>query len=119
MPANLHFGTGNPVADQLVGHAYPAHISPESIAQPLAQTAPVAAIEYGARSSVPAKTRDDIVALDAVIRQTIEEAILVCDGSVPKAARALDVSPSTLYRRLQSWAANDAKLREKSGPQAA
>jgi DNA-binding NtrC family response regulator len=26
------------------------------------------------------------------------------DGSVPKAARSLDVSPSTLYRKLQGWA---------------
>ncbi|MFZ9500416.1 MAG: sigma-54-dependent transcriptional regulator [Beijerinckiaceae bacterium] len=41
--------------------------------------------------------------LETVIRQTIEEAIARCGGSIPKAAAALDVSPSTLYRRLQAW----------------
>ena len=25
-------------------------------------------------------------------------------GSVPKAARVLDLSPSTLYRKLEAWA---------------
>jgi two-component system repressor protein LuxO len=41
--------------------------------------------------------------LETVIRETIEQAIERCGGSIPKAAAALDVSPSTLYRRLQSW----------------
>ena len=41
--------------------------------------------------------------LDVVIRETIEYAIARCGGSIPKAAAALTVSPSTLYRRIQSW----------------
>ena len=41
--------------------------------------------------------------LDIVIRETIEYAIARCGGSIPKAAAALTVSPSTLYRRIQSW----------------
>ncbi len=43
--------------------------------------------------------------LDLVIRETIEFAIARCGGSIPKAAAALTVSPSTLYRRIQTWEA--------------
>lgn len=41
--------------------------------------------------------------LDLVIRETIENAIAQCGGSIPKAAAALEVSPSTIYRRIQAW----------------
>jgi two-component system, repressor protein LuxO len=41
----------------------------------------------------------------AEIEQTVIEATLARHGgSVPKAARVLDISPSTLYRKLESWA---------------
>ena len=41
----------------------------------------------------------------AEIEQTIIEATLARHGgSVPKAARELDVSPSTLYRKIEGWA---------------
>ncbi|PNH77820.1 quorum-sensing sigma-54 dependent transcriptional regulator LuxO [Vibrio diazotrophicus] len=36
-------------------------------------------------------------------KQAIEKAIEACDGNIPKAAGYLDVSPSTLYRKLQTW----------------
>jgi len=36
-------------------------------------------------------------------KQAIEQAIKACDGNIPKAAGYLDVSPSTLYRKLQTW----------------
>ncbi|MBA5779109.1 sigma-54-dependent Fis family transcriptional regulator [Stappia sp. F7233] len=41
--------------------------------------------------------------LETVIRETIEQAIAKFGGSIPKAAAALQVSPSTIYRRLQAW----------------
>ncbi|NRG19471.1 sigma-54-dependent Fis family transcriptional regulator [Rhizobiales bacterium] len=44
-----------------------------------------------------------ILPLDTVIREAIESAIDRCGGSIPKAAAALKVSPSTIYRRLQAW----------------
>ena len=46
--------------------------------------------------------------LDTVVRRTIERAIAQCDGNIPKAAAALEVSPSTIYRRLQTWQAEQA-----------
>lgn len=36
-------------------------------------------------------------------REFIEATIDFCDGSIPQAARLLDVSPSTLYRKKESW----------------
>lgn len=47
--------------------------------------------------------------LDVVIRETIEYAIARCGGSIPKAAAALTVSPSTLYRRIQAWEAEGVR----------
>lgn len=42
--------------------------------------------------------------LAAIERQAIEEAIAAADGNVCKAAKVLDVSPSTIYRKLERWA---------------
>lgn len=36
-------------------------------------------------------------------KSAIEQAIDACEGNIPKAAGYLDVSPSTLYRKLQAW----------------
>ena len=41
--------------------------------------------------------------LEDVIRATIEKAIEHSGGSIPRAAAALKVSASTLYRRIQGW----------------
>ena len=49
----------------------------------------------------PAGTR--IEPLELTIRRVIEAAVDQCNGSIPRAAAALDVAPSTLYRRIQSW----------------
>jgi two-component system, repressor protein LuxO len=36
-------------------------------------------------------------------REVIEETVAACGGSVPRAAKILGVSPSTLYRKRESW----------------
>ena len=36
-------------------------------------------------------------------KEVIERAIEACDGNIPKAATFLDISPSTIYRKKQSW----------------
>lgn len=41
--------------------------------------------------------------LAAVERDAIEHAVQVFGGSIPKAARALGVNPSTLYRKMAAW----------------
>ena len=42
-------------------------------------------------------------------RAIIESALTAFNGNIPKAAAALDISPSTIYRKRQIWA-------ERSGP---
>ncbi len=42
--------------------------------------------------------------LAEIEREIIEATIEMYEGSVPRAARVLDVSPSTLYRKLETWA---------------
>lgn len=41
--------------------------------------------------------------LAQVEREVIEHAIALCGDNIPKAAALLDVSPSTIYRKKQSW----------------
>ena len=68
----------------------------------------IASLPYNtAASRPPLAPGGRIIPLETVIRTTIENAIAVCDGSIPKAAAALEVSPSTLYRRIQSWQPGD------------
>ncbi len=38
-----------------------------------------------------------------VEKEAIEQAIALCDGSIPKAAAMLEVSPSTIYRKRLGW----------------
>lgn len=45
----------------------------------------------------------DIRPLWVIEKEAITQAIDVCDGNIPKAAAMLDVSPSTIYRKIQSW----------------
>ncbi len=41
--------------------------------------------------------------LDQIEQMVVEQAIEKCGGSVTKAAKILDVSPSTLYRKREKW----------------
>ncbi|TNE41472.1 MAG: sigma-54-dependent Fis family transcriptional regulator [Alphaproteobacteria bacterium] len=50
---------------------------------------------------------DDIRPLWEVEREVIEKAIAKCGGNIPRAAAFLEVSPSTLYRKRQTWAMLD------------
>ena len=45
----------------------------------------------------------EIISLEKVERQAIEQAIIICQDNIVKAASELGVSPSTLYRKIQQW----------------
>lgn len=45
----------------------------------------------------------DVMPLWVAEKQTIERAIEAFSGNIPKAANALEVSPSTIYRKIQGW----------------
>lgn len=62
--------------------------------------------QQGDRRSGKATTEpasDTILPLALVEQQAIQEAIAHCDRNVVRAAGLLQVSPSTLYRKIQSW----------------
>lgn len=65
-----------------------------------------------AREPAAAEPSRPIMPLDDVIRIAIEDAVRQCGGNIPRAAQALQVSPSTLYRRLQSWSLQDRRSAE-------
>ena len=46
------------------------------------------------------------MSLEEVEREFIEVTIAACEGSLPRAARLLGVSPSTLYRKREAWGRN-------------
>ncbi len=50
----------------------------------------------------------DIKPLWMIEKEAIEHAIELCNGGIPKAAALLDVSPSTIYRKIQAWEAKTA-----------
>ncbi|KPF71533.1 AAA family ATPase [alpha proteobacterium AAP81b] len=62
-----------------------------------------------ANVAVPTTTGEGLsfegLTLDAIERLAIEQAVARAGGSLPEAARALGVSPSTLYRKRERWAA--------------
>jgi two-component system repressor protein LuxO len=54
-------------------------------------------------SKVMAQSLDEIEPLEVLERKIIENAVKLCKGNVPKAAALLEVSPSTLYRKIKGW----------------
>ncbi len=49
------------------------------------------------------------MSLAEIEREFIEATISHCGGSVPRAAKVLEVSPSTIYRKLETWAEENRK----------
>ena len=58
-------------------------------------------------AETPARDPLEGLTLAEAERMVIERAIDRAGGSVPKAARALDVSASTLYRKRAAWQVAD------------
>ncbi len=76
-----------------------------------ANPAPAGTRDPGVRLMQPtshAGASSQIVPLEQQIDVAIQRAINALDGSIPKAAAALKVSPSTIYRRLQSRSHKDS-----------
>ncbi len=69
----------------------------------MAQDPPLPAAAPAAASDVADSTLR-IRPLWEVERDAIEAAIALSEGNIPRAAAALEISPSTIYRKRQSWA---------------
>lgn len=61
------------------------------------------AVGDAAAAPTAAATENDIRPLWMTEKETIETAIVICDGNIQKAARLLDISPSTIYRKRVTW----------------
>lgn len=83
-----------------------AHLpAPLNTLQPLKIPSNVNVKVLTTENKIPLEGEENpIQALADVERDTIENAINYCNGNIPKAAALLDVSPSTIYRKRQSWA---------------
>jgi DNA-binding NtrC family response regulator len=109
------------VLQDLAGHASPPRApieqAPVALAAPVSTALPIAAApteeastplagpELPAVGALAPAIRRDILPLWQVERDAIEEAIAQHDGNVPRAAAALGISPSTIYRKRQAWSA--------------
>jgi two-component system repressor protein LuxO len=79
--------------------------SHEAPAAPAASGTPHRA-PTAAETPAPAASEDAVAAirpLATVERETIEQALRLCGGNITRAARALQVNPSTIHRKLASW----------------
>ena len=81
------------------GEVTPAMLPPDLSAATLPQgpASPARAQPSNAPPQAVAQT------LAQIERQAIEAALARHNGAVPAAARELDISPSTLYRKLEAW----------------
>jgi two-component system repressor protein LuxO len=61
--------------------------------------------ETGTAGSAPAPRAEPVASYRDQERAIIERALAAFAGNIPKAAAALDISPSTIYRKRQSWGA--------------
>ena len=59
--------------------------------------------EVNPYAGILATTIGEIEPLETLERKIIENAIALCKGNIPKAAAMLEVSPSTLYRKMKHW----------------
>ncbi len=83
-------------------------VAPAHLPAPLNTSLNKLEISHLAQPSQQMETTDNhkhipIKPLASVERDVIERAIKICDGNIPKAAALLEVSPSTIYRKKQSW----------------
>ena len=69
--------------------------------------APAMKRENNSHTSIDSETAEIRLSLgkpyDELEREIVEATINLCDGSIPRAADMLQVSPSTIYRKKDSW----------------
>jgi len=96
----------------------PARVGPP----PAAEATPAAAPSLRPATPVPvadtaatvSMATREVVPLWQVERAAIEAAIARFDGNIPRAAAALEISPSTIYRKRQSWLEAEKVLGESA-----
>ena len=84
----------------------PVEAAMETLQQPEVPSTPVVAVEDEPSpvpvAAVAEESEDEILPMWQMEELHIERALRACGQNVPKAAALLEVSPSTLYRKLKS-----------------
>ncbi|GAB5388458.1 MAG: sigma-54 dependent transcriptional regulator [Alphaproteobacteria bacterium] len=84
---------------------------PSAIGSAVAPAAQAATSAQSGTGWLP-QSKEDVRPLADMEREIIEAVIAVYDGNIPRAAAALEVSPSTIYRKRQAWEQQDASSDE-------
>lgn len=111
--SSVVMSNGPLITDQDLANALSIRLS-DLLPDKIVDDEPVA-VERRAESGVSASTNsgltentqvteDTILPLAKVEENAIRRAVDFCDGNVVRAAGLLQVSPSTLYRKMQNWA---------------
>jgi len=70
---------------------------------------------YTPQQSLKTTVTVDILQPMTTIEQTIIEAVIAsCNGSIPKASQILQLSPSTIYRKRETWIKEDLDQQTKA-----
>jgi two-component system repressor protein LuxO len=86
-------------------------VTPDMLPAGLARVGmPVAANDARPATSSREAAPDVLRPLHEIERDAIERALAACDNNVPRAAALLEISPSTIYRKMQSWQDEDVAL---------
>ena len=105
-PSSLHDALASDTDwfSDTAGAASAERLPPPAMAEPPSPVPTVVAVpDYH-----PSRVRP----LDAVEREAVDYALRAFHGNVAKAARALQVNPSTLYRKIQVWTATPGSTME-------
>ncbi len=70
-------------------------------AKPEESSRPLRALGQGVAR--PAATSQEILPLAVVERRAIENALRAFGGNITRAAKALQVNPSTIHRKMAAW----------------
>ena len=81
-------------------------VTPEMLPLGLTDDAPAEDVQIRTLPGPETLTADSLLGLPLAEaeRRLIEATLALHGGSIPKTARVLDVSPSTLYRKIEAWA---------------
>jgi two-component system repressor protein LuxO len=84
------------------------HVTPEMLPSALRTSSAASEVVESSpdlvKAAAPAtETGSSVKPLWLVEKEAIEDAIRHCGGNISRAAALLDVSPSTIYRKRQSW----------------
>ena len=90
------------------GEEVSAEMLPPPLDRAVTEAATASAPQLGpARNHDTVSAADEVLPLWQVEKEAIEQAVARCGGNVPQAAALLQISPSTIYRKRQSWQAQE------------